>query len=293
MGEIINAGLPIDGMTKLVCLLGSPVAHSLSPAMHNTAFDALNLNYRYLAFDVRPDDLPSVVDGLKKMGAAGWNLTMPHKTDMVNLVDELSPAAKMVGAVNTVVNANGKLTGHITDGIGEMRNLKSHGVDARGKHMVIAGAGGAARAVAAQAALDGAASIDIFNRSADKAFALAEIINAGTACAAKGFSLSDQSALAKSLEKASVFINGTNLGMAPDTDSCVLEDVSMLSKETAVADLVYHPGETTLLRLAKARGCPVVPGFGMLLYQGAAAFELWTGEKMPTDIVKDSVFGGK
>ena len=291
MGKVINAGLPIDGQTKLVCLLGSPVAHSLSPAMHNTAFEALNLNYRYLAFDVRPDDLPAVVDGLKKMGAVGWNLTMPHKTDMAGLVDELSPAARMVGAVNTVVNDGGKLMGHITDGIGETRNLKSHGVDVVEKHIVIAGAGGAARAVAVQAALDGAAAIDIFNRSEDKAFALAKIINDGTECAAKGFALSDKQAMAKSLGEASVFINGTKLGMVPDTESCVLEDASVLSKETVVADLVYHPGQTKLLRMAKARGCSVVSGFGMLLYQGAAAFELWTGEKMPTDIVKDNVFG--
>ena len=290
MGEIIKKSRPIDGQTGLVCLLGQPVAHSLSPAMHNTAFDALGLNFRYLAFDVCPEDLASVSEGLKKMGAVGWNLTMPHKTEMAKLVDELSPAAKLIGAVNTVVNDGGKLTGHITDGVGEMRNLKAHGADVKGQRIVMAGAGGAARAVAVQAALDGAVSIDIFNRSEDKAHALAELIGGGTDCAARGFALSDRKAFGDALADADIFINGTLLGMAPDTDSCVLEDGAMLSEKTVVADLVYHPGETKLLRMAKARGCDVVPGFGMLLYQGAAAFELWTGEKMPVETVKEKVF---
>ena len=154
----------ITGHTGLTGLLGSPVAHSISPMMHNEAFRQLNLDYVYLAFDVHKDNLKTAVEGLKTLGVRGFNLTMPHKVAMIELCDELSPAAKLCGAVNTVVNENGKLIGHTTDGIGYMRAAQDAGYDLKDKTMTLLGAGGAATSIFVQAALDGMKEIRIFNR---------------------------------------------------------------------------------------------------------------------------------
>ena len=280
----------ITGKTGLICLLGSPVAHSVSPAMHNEAFGLLGLDYVYLAFDVDEEGLPAAVAGLKAVGARGWNLTMPDKTAMVELLNELSPAAKIVGAVNTVVNEDGRLVGHTTDGSGYMAMLAEAGVDITGKKLVMAGAGGAARAIAAQAALDGVAELAIFNRSVAKAEKIADDLNRSTDCKASAYALADIGTLRKELSDAAVFVNATKIGMAPDIGASVITDDTLFGSRPVVTDIIYEPRQTALLKRAQDCGCRTINGMGMLLWQGAHAFELWTGRKMPVDSIREKYF---
>lgn len=281
----------IDGATRLIGLLGSPVAHSKSPAIHNAAFAATGVNAAYLAFEVAPEKLAAAAAGLVALGAAGWNVTMPHKTAMAALCDELSPAARIVGAVNTVVVRDGRLTGHITDGSGFTAALTDRGFNPAGKQVALFGAGGAARAAAVQLALDGAAQLAIFNRTAAKARILAETIAAETGCAARAYALDDAGAIRAAVTEANLVINGTKLGMAPHPETCVLPDARWLARRPVVADFVYNPLQTRLLAMAAKAGCPTLDGLAMLLWQGAQAFALWTGRPMPVAAVRAQVFG--
>lgn len=281
----------IDGATRLIGLLGSPVAHSKSPAIHNAAFAATGVNAAYLAFEVAPEKLEEAAAGLVALGAAGWNVTMPHKTAMAALCDELSPAARIVGAVNTVVVRDGRLTGHITDGSGFTAALTDRGFNPAGKQVALFGAGGAARAAAVQLALDGAAQLAIFNRTAAKARILAETIAAETGCAARAYALDDAGAIRAAVTEANLVINGTKLGMAPHPETCVLPDARWLARRPVVADFVYNPLQTRLLAMAAKAGCPTLDGLAMLLWQGAQAFALWTGRPMPVAAVRAQVFG--
>jgi shikimate dehydrogenase len=281
----------IDGATRLIGLLGSPVAHSKSPAIHNAAFAATGVNAAYFAFEVAPEKLEAAAAGLVALGAAGWNVTMPHKTAMAALCDELSPAARIVGAVNTVVVRDGRLTGHITDGSGFTAALTDRGFNPAGKQVALFGAGGAARAAAVQLALDGAAQLAIFNRTAAKARILAETIAAETGCAARAYALDDAGAIRAAVTEADLVINGTKLGMAPHPETCVLPDARWLARRPVVADFVYNPLQTRLLAMAAKAGCPTLDGLAMLLWQGAQAFALWTGRPMPVAAVRAQVFG--
>lgn len=283
----------ITGTTKLTGLLGSPVAHSISPLMHNEAFRLLGLDYVYLCFDVDTTGLKTAVEGLKTLGVRGFNCTMPDKNEMCTLADELSPAAQMIGAVNTVVNDNGKLIGHNTDGIGYMHAVKDAGFDIIGKNMTLLGAGGAATAVCVQAALDGVASINIFSlkdQFFDRAARLVDTINARTNCKAALYELSDKEMLQKSIENSAILTNGTSVGMAPNTDNCIITDASVFRPDLIVSDVIYNPRETKLLKMAKARGCKTFNGLYMLLYQGAEAFRIWTGKEMPVSQIKEAYF---
>ena len=266
------------------------MAHSVSPAMHNMAFSLLGLDYAYLAFEVGETQLAEAVKGLKLLNARGWNLTMPNKTKMCELVDELSPASQLMEAVNTVVSENGVLKGYTTDGSGYMRMLREYGVDVIHKKMVLAGAGGAARAIAIQAALDGVAEIVIFNRSLDKAVKIADDINRHTGCIASAYSIADTAQLSKALESAALFTNATQIGMAPRSGQSVIEDKGLLHPGLVVSDIVYNPRETKLLKMAEEQGCKTVGGLGMLLWQGADAFKLWTGHEMPVYDVQNKYF---
>lgn len=289
-----SQALPITGHTRLTGLLGSPVAHSLSPMMHNDSFRELGLDYVYLCFDVDEEHLPDAVRGLRAINVRGFNLTMPDKNRIVDLVDELSPAARLIGACNTVVNDDGHLTGHNTDGIGFMRALQDYGFEAAGKKITILGAGGAASAITAQAALNGAASIYIFARPSSRfhtrTVAMTERINRETSCHAELMDLADRTALKASLSDSDLLVNGTPVGMAPDTDHSLIEDPDDFHEGLFVADAIYHPAETKLLSLARAAGCRTANGLYMLLYQGAAAFRLWTGRDMPTELIKERYF---
>lgn len=283
----------ITGTTILTGLLGSPVAHSISPLMHNESFQQLGLDYAYLCFDVGTDKLEPVVEGLRNMGVRGWNLTMPNKNLMCKLADKLSPASEISGAVNTIVNDNGVLTGYTTDGIGYMRSAEEAGFSLPGKVMTLLGAGGAATAILVQAALDGLKEIRVFNiKDAfyDRLVHIADQLNARTTCQVTVHPLPDDKALRASIAESDILTNGTGVGMAPNTDACIIPDASFLRPELIVSDVIYNPKQTKLLKMAEEVRCPHFNGLYMLLYQGAASFELWTGKKMPVDLIKEKYF---
>lgn len=283
----------ITGYTKLICLLGSPVAHSISPAMHNEAFRQLGLDYTYLAFDVGIEKLKSAVEGLKTLGVKGFNLTMPDKNKICELVDSLSPAAQLANSVNTVVNENGKLIGYTTDGIGYMKAAEDAGYPLVGKKVTILGAGGAATAICVQAALDGVKEIFVFKRNNStfmKTQHFIDKLNKNTNCRLSLYDLEDNSILNQCIKESDILINATSVGMAPFTQECVLRDTSILSPDLVVSDVIYNPKETKLLSIAKEKGCKTFNGLYMLLYQGAEAFRLWTGQQMPVSIIKEKYF---
>ena len=283
----------ITGHTMLTGLLGSPVSHSISPLMHNEAFKQLGLDYVYLCFDVGTDTLKTAVEGLKALGVRGFNCTMPDKNLKCELAEKLSPAASMIGAVNTVVNDNGILTGHNTDGIGYMMAVKDAGYDIIGKNMTLMGAGGAATAVCDQAALDGVASINVFSLKDqfwDRAVKLVDTINEKTSCKASLYDIADKTSLKKSIDESYILTNGTSVGMAPNVDNCIIDDTSFFHEGLVVSDVIYNPRETKLLRIAKENGCHTFNGLYMLLYQGAEAFKIWTGKEMPVEHIKNLYF---
>ena len=279
----------ITGHTELIGLIAYPIRHSNSPKMHNEAFAKLGLDYAYLAFEVDNDTLEDTVKGFRAMKVRGFNVSMPNKTVIHQYLDKLTPAAEMCGAVNTVVNDNGVLTGTITDGIGYMTALKDAGIDIIGKKMTIVGCGGAATAVEVQAALDGVAEMSIFNAN-DKFWPRAEhnvqIINEKTKCKATLHKLEDLDDLKSEIASSVLFANATCVGMKPLEGQTYIPDKSFLRPDLIVTDVVYAPTETALLKMAKEVGCKTMNGMGMMLFQGAAAFKIWTGREMPIDYMK-------
>ena len=286
--------IPITGHTGFTGLLGTPVKHSISPLMHNESFRQLGLDLVYLCFDVGEEQLETSVAGLKAAGIAGFNLTMPCKNRMAQLCDELSPAASLIGAVNTVVHTDGKLIGHNTDGIGFWRSAEEAGFSVPDKTVTLMGMGGAATAIAVQAALDGVKELNIFARPTsrfwNRAVTLTDSLNQQTSTYVRLFEQQDTTALKHALDTSDLLVNGTSVGMAPHTDATILPDVSPLHPELTVADVIYNPRETLLLRQAKEAGCKTFNGMYMLLYQGAEAFHLWSGQEMPVEHIKQMYF---
>lgn len=286
--------IPITGHTGLTALLGSPVAHSVSPLMHNESFRYHNLDYVYLCFDVNEDTLTETVRGLRTAGIRGFNLTMPNKNKMVELVDKMSPAAEMIGAINTVVNDNGILTGYNTDGTGFMLSLQDAGHTITDKTVTILGAGGAAASICVQAALDGAYELHIFVRSKSRFWnrtqEIVNHINKNTNCKACLYDNDDEQAKKTAVAKSDLLVNASSVGMAPDVDACLIPDASYFHPGLVVSDVIYEPRETKLLRMAREAGCETCNGLYMLLYQGAEAFRIWTGKDMPIDLVKGKYF---
>ena len=271
--------IPITGHTKLIGLLGDPVAHSISPMMHNESFRLLGLDYVYLCFRVNEDTLSHVVTGLRDAGIRGFNL---------------STAARLIGAVNTVVCDDGVLTGHNTDGVGFWRAAALEGFSVPGKRITLMGMGGASTAIAVQAALDQAAALDIFVRPTSRFFPrarrVADELNHATGCRVRVLEHEDQKSLADSIGQADLLVNGTSVGMAPNTDATILTDCSLLRPDLMVADVIYNPRETLFLKNARQAGCRTFNGMYMLLYQGAEAFRLWTGQDMPVELIREKYF---
>lgn len=283
----------ITGRTRLTGLLGSPVAHSVSPLMHNEAFQMLNLDYAYLCFDIKEEQMEDAVKALKLLNVRGFNCTMPDKIRMFELADRLTPAAELIGAVNTVVNEDGEFVGYNTDGVGFVEAVKDCGYDIKGKKMTILGAGGAATAMAVQAALDGVKELAIFNRKSrswNRGQQLVDNINAKTECKAVLYDLDDENMLRQQTADSYILVNGTPSGMAPNTDATPISDVTMLHEGLIIYDAIYNPRETRLMKEGRDRGCKVHNGMYMLLYQGAEAFRLWTGQKMPVEEIKKKYF---
>ena len=280
----------ITGHTELIGLIATPIRHSSSPRMHNEAFAKLGLDYAYLAFEVGTEDLEDTIKGFRAMKVRGSNVSMPNKTVVHKYLDKLSDAAEMCGAVNTIVNDNGVLSGHITDGIGYMSGLKDAGIDIIGKKMTIVGAGGAATAIQVQAALDGVKEISIFNRKDafyERAQKTVKDINEKTNCKATLYDLDDLDKLKEEIASSYIFTNATGMGMKPLEGQTYIPDKSFLRKDLIVTDVVYAPAETALLKMAKEVGCKTLNGFPMMLFQGAAAFKLWTNQDMPIEHVKE------
>ena len=288
----------IDGHTILIGLLATPIRHSMSPTMHNNAFAMLGLNYAYLAFEVGQKELPSAVQAIRTLEMRGANISMPNKQAILPLLDDLAPAAKLAGAVNTVVNDHGKLTGYTTDGIGFMQALTAENIDLRGEKMVLAGAGGAGTPIAIQAALDGVKEIVIVNRATDPQYHQAlknvKIINEQTNAHARFVPLADQAQFKAELADATIYCDATGVGMKPLADQSLITDPSWLREDLIVYDTVYAPRTTKLMTIAQAAGVRhVFNGLGMMLYQGAEAFQLWTGQAMPVQAIADLLFNGK
>ncbi len=283
----------ITGHTKLICLLGDPVSHSISPAMHNLSFQTLGLDYVYLAFQTDTRQFENTVATLKQIGARGFNCTMPCKRIAFETCDILSPAAKLMNSVNTVVIENGKLIGHNTDGVGYMRSVTDAGHDILGKQMTLLGSGGAASAILAQAALDGVSRINVFARKGSSWNVTAkqiDEINASTSCKVTLNELADQTALRHSITESAILTNASSVGMAPNTEFCLIPDASCFHPDLIVSDVIYNPKKTLLLSLAEQAGLSTFNGMYMLLYQGAEAFRIWTGQNMPVDLVKSTLF---
>ena len=284
----------ITGHTELIGLMAYPIRHSSSPAMHNEAFAYLGLDSAFLAFEVDNSTLEDAVKGIRALKLVGSNVSMPNKTVVGQYLDKLSPAAELCGAVNTIVNENGVLTGHITDGIGFMQALKDNNIDIIGKKMTIAGAGGAATAIEIQAALDGVKEISIFNiKDAffERTLQTAEKIKkAVPECVVNVYDIADTAKMTEEIQSSDIFANATIVGMKPMDDQSVVKDLSAFRPGLVVADAVYNPEETKLLREAKEAGCTCVGGKGMLLWQGVAAFKLYTGQDMPVEDVKKLFF---
>jgi len=268
---------------KLFALVGDPVEQSLSPAMHNAAFRALGLNYAYIALRVPKPMLADAIAGVRTLGIAGFNVTIPHKIGIIRLLDELDESASLVGAVNTVKENQGKLIGFNTDGEGALRALEGKIGSFKGKEVVLLGAGGAARAIAFSLARAGA-RLTIANRTVPKARALASAIEQKLGVNVEVASLG-RAELIKALKNAGVLINATSVGMYPRTDK-TLVSASMMHRGLVVYDIVYEPLRTKLLQEARRAGVKTIDGLEMLLHQGALAFEIWTGKRAPIKIMR-------
>lgn len=273
----------ISGKTKICALIGDPVEHSMSPVMHNTAFQKLGLDYLYIPFQVKPEGLPQAVAGLKGLNVAGFNITIPHKVAVIPLLDVLDPLAEKIGAVNTVVNNNGKLRGYNTDAEGFLRALLERGIYPQGKNIVILGAGGAARAIAYILAEKGA-RLTVLNRQQELDWAenIAQLILDELHQEIKVFELSN---IVNMLPGANLLVNATSVGMSPGDDVSPVP-AGLLDKVPAVFDVVYNPLETKLLKEAAAAGAQTIGGVDMLVWQGALAFEKWTGQRAPVDLMR-------
>lgn len=272
--------MPITASTRIVGLFGDPVSHSLSPAMHNAAFAERGLDWVYVAFHVLPERLADAVRALPALGLAGVNVTIPHKETVIPHLDELSRTAAMIGAVNTIrVEGDGRLTGHNTDAPGFAAALTRKGVSLAGQRLLLLGGGGAARAVAFQAAIDGAEEITVCDLAGARAAALAsDVASHFASCRVHCIPL-ERDALAPAIAAATVLVNATPVGMAGRGDYPI--DLAWLHPALFVYDLVYNPTETPLLAAARARAIPCDNGLTMLALQGAASFALWTGEEPP------------
>lgn len=284
----------ISGNTALLELIGTPVEHSKSPAMYNYCFAKYNLDCAYLAFDIPKEKAGEAVQAIRTLNIKGANVTMPCKNAVIPYLDKLSPAAEAIQAVNTIVNDNGVLTGHITDGCGYTLNLRAHGVEVAGRKIVLLGGGGAASAIAIQAALEGAKEIAVFNLK-DSFWetveaGLEKIRGAAPECRITLHDLQNREELKAAIDNSDILSNATRVGMAPYENQSNITDLTWFRPDLVVTDVVYSPAETKMLREAKAAGSRTCDGLGMLLWQGAEAFRLYSGLEMPVEEIRELLY---
>ena len=279
--------MKIDGYTRLAAVVANPIKHSISPFIHNSAFEATNTNGVYLAWEVDEAELAETVANIRRYQMFGINLSMPYKEQVIPYLDQLSEEACLIGAVNTVVNREGTLIGYNTDGKGFFKSLPSFKISR--KRLVLLGAGGAAKAILAQAILDGVSQISVFVRSSsmEKTRPYLEKIQNATGFRVDLFALEDIQELQDSITQADLLVNATSVGM--DGSSQPIPTSIVLPEKLMVADVIYQPFETPFLKWARNQGNQSINGLGMLLYQAAEAFELWTGKEMPTDQIWESL----
>ena len=279
--------MKIDGYTRLAAVVANPIKHSISPFIHNSAFEATNTNGVYLAWEVDATELAETVANIRRYQMYGINLSMPYKEQVIPYLDQLSEEACLIGAVNTVVNREGTLIGYNTDGKGFFKSLPSFKISK--KRLVLLGAGGAAKAILAQAILDGVSQISVFVRSSsmEKTRPYLEKIQNATGFRVDLFALEDVQDLQDSITQADLLVNATSVGM--DGSSQPIPTSILLPEKLLVADVIYQPFETPFLKWARNQGNQSINGLGMLLYQAAEAFELWTGKEMPTDQIWESL----
>ena len=275
----------ISGKTRVIGVIGDPIEHTMSPVMHNAAFNRLGLDYRYLAFHVRKEELAKAIDGMRALNIKGLNVTIPHKVAVIPLLDKIDPLAEKIGAVNTIANDDGALKGYNTDAIGFLQALLGRGIEPKGKSVVLLGAGGASRAVSFILAERGA-RIVILNRllEMDWAEGLAGKLSQAFSMEVEALEL-NRGNLARVLEKAEILVNATKVGMSPDIDETPVNS-GLLKPNLVVYDIVYNPIKTRLQREAEVAGATVISGLDMLVWQGALAFEKWTGLKAPVELMK-------
>ena len=274
--------MEIKGSTNVVGLIGHPVEHSFSPPMHNAAFNKLNMDYVYTAFDVNPNDLKTAIVGADALNIKGFNVTIPHKIEVMKYLNEIDEVAKLIGAVNTIDFKN--LKGYNTDGIGAIKAI-GEVTNVKNKNVVIAGAGGASRAISFYLAKYGVDQLTILNRNVEKAQKLAnDVLNSELIDNVESDSINNMN-----LSDADILINTTPVGMHPNVDDVPIAQAGDMHDNLVVFDAVYNPNETGLLKQAIEAGAKPVYGIKMLLYQGAESFEIWTGKKAPIDVMQEAL----
>jgi len=276
-----------SGSTKIVKLIGYPVEHSRSPLMHNAAFQSLGLDFVYLLFSVKPPDLKEAVTGLRASNVAGANVTIPYKEEVMKYLDEITPEAKLIGAVNTIHNREGKLIGYNTDGQGFITSLLTDGkVKLEGQKVFLIGAGGAGKAVAVKLAERGVERLVITDKIVERAETLVGRLRENIPDCPVYALFPDDKEFAKTLLGSTLLVNATSMGMKKG-DPCVV-DPEYLHKDLFIYDVVYNR-ETPLIEAAKKRGLKALGGIGMLIHQGAASFEIWTGQKAPIEVMRNKI----
>jgi shikimate dehydrogenase len=276
----------ITGKTKIIGIIGNPIKHSISPQLHNTISRQLGIDIVYVPFNVCEKDLEDAVKGLKSLNVLGFNVTIPHKESIIGCLDEISNEAKLMGSVNTVKNIEGKLYGYNTDARGFIKAFTHETKKSfKDKTVAIIGGGGTARALAVKVALEGVKKIYIINRTLSRAIDIADVVNSNIKNIAEVVRLnSDESTFA--LHRADIIVNTTPLGMYPYVDRTPLDNTFLFSKDQIVFDVIYNPPKTRFLSQAQKCGCTIVNGFGMLLFQGVLAYEIWTGVEVSSNLVK-------
>ena len=277
--------MDVSGKTRVCGVIGDPIEHTLSPIMHNAAFNALKLDYTFLAFKVKPAELENAVNGMRALNIRGLNVTMPHKSTVLNYLDRTDLSAQIVNSVNTVLNKESKLFGFNTDGVGALKALREYGVELKGRKVLLLGAGGAARAIAYAMAKE-SDELAVLNRTVKQAQALAKLLEK-TANKKIGTGALSPREIQQNLQDSDILINATSIGMKPKADESLVAP-KLLRPDLAVMDIVYSPIETKLAKDAKAAGAKVVSGVEMLIYQGAASFEIWTGKSAPVEVMRQA-----
>ncbi len=273
----------VSGKTQIYGVIGDPIEHTLSPAMHNAAFDALGLNCVYLAFRVTPDQIENTLRGVQGLGIRGLNVTMPHKKAVISFLDKVDKTASLLESVNTIINIDDKLCGFSTDGQGALRALQENGAEIEKSKVVLLGAGGAANAIAFALA-SAVKELVILNRTQNKTKKLTEIIPKKIRKKVVGQQLTTET-LQAHLRDAEILINATSVGMNPRANETLVKK-ELLTSSLTVMDIVYDPIKTRLAIEAEAAGAKLISGLDMLVFQGAASFEMWTSSKAPSDVMK-------